>query len=199
MGIEVPVGFAQVVIRLSLLGDAEPMVTTLGIDMTTNFATPAEVAGAIYDALIGADRPCTPAGMINPYALEGVSVSKMEPTGFDTGERIQHTQGTGAGTTLPPNCAVLIRKNTAIGGRHGRGRMYWPPLFRVEGDVSANGVLTSPTNISTVFNLWRIEMEEEPIVGQFYLFHGLGSGVVPTPISSFDCDPLIATQRRRLR
>jgi len=51
------------------------------------------------------------------------------------------TAGTDSGTKTPSNCALLIRKNTAFGGRENRGRMYIPWLTN-KADVGTTGIIS---------------------------------------------------------
>jgi hypothetical protein len=100
---------------------------------------------------------------------------------------------------LPPNCAVLIHKSTARGGRRGRGRMYLPWTV-LEANVDEVGVLTSTviTSHNAAVSSWQAALSSggNPLV----LLHAPGKTATPAPdpVTSMSCDRLIATQRRRL-
>lgn len=104
--------------------------------------------------------------------------------------------GTSGGTTVLPQVAALIKKNTGHGGRQGAGRTYLPGINTAS--TTAGGSLsgTGPAVISAAFESWRTDMEalNLPLV----LLHADDSAT-PFPIISFTCETLLATQRRRLR
>jgi hypothetical protein len=113
--------------------------------------------------------------------------------------------GTAATTMFPPNVAVLIKKRTALGGRRGRGRMYFP-WFLGEGDADERGSISAAVqaNLSAACENFRLAIAAAsgavpgtPMV----LLHStapLGPAVAPTPVIALVVDPLVATQRRRL-
>lgn len=108
--------------------------------------------------------------------------------------------GTGGATgdASPPNLSVLVRKNTGVGGRTGRGRMYVPGM--TDGNLLDGGVIGS-----SVVSDWQQGFDD--------FFDALGaSGIVPallhdedSPVSapyiitSFSVQARAATQRQRLR
>jgi hypothetical protein len=96
------------------------------------------------------------------------------------------------------NTAYLVHKNTAFGGRTGRGRCYIPGV--VEASVGPDGDLLDATQtaITTDFQAWRTEIIALDLVP--VVLHGPGHGALaPRPITSFACDGFAATQRRRMR
>jgi hypothetical protein len=116
----------------------------------------------------------------------------------DTGPSALHSAvepGAGDSAAAPPNVSVLVRKNTALGGRKGRGRMYIPGV--AEADSDGAGVMSSVRQAA-----WQAQADT------FLVAAALGglAGVVlhedattPTPIISLAVDGRVATQRRRLR
>lgn len=94
-----------------------------------------------------------------------------------------------------PQCAFLLRKITALGGRKMHGRMYLPGVN--EQDIDAYGVVVGSklTELTTQWNTFLGDMANSSFY--WYLLH---QGVTaPTPIDSYLWDTLSATQRRRLR
>lgn len=97
-----------------------------------------------------------------------------------------------------PSVAALIQKNTALGGRAGRGRMYVPGV--PETLVNSSGQLVAPydTQLTDAFEAFRAQLlaaDIEPV-----LLHGVSSPItIPTVITSFTASTRVATQRRRLR
>jgi hypothetical protein len=62
---------------------------------------------------------------------------------FTTGESTAApTRGLASQSSLPPNCAALVRKHTDVGGRKNRGRIYLP-WFVNEGSVDELGNIDS--------------------------------------------------------
>lgn len=118
-----------------------------------------------------------------------------------TGPSAENTSalaGSAAGSQAPPNVAVLVTKNTAFGGRAGKGRMYLPPLN--ETSLTADGLIDSSlraaiqVDVDVFFN--AIEARGWlPVV-----LHGANSPLsTPSVIQSYAVDGRVATQRRRLR
>jgi hypothetical protein len=106
--------------------------------------------------------------------------------------------GGGSGSPAPPGISVLIRKQSAAGGRANRGRLFMPGI--ADEDMVAGGALAS--GIQAAFqgaadDLWgaMVAAELSPVV-----LHAANSPVTtPTPIVSLSVDAVVATQRRRQR
>jgi hypothetical protein len=94
-----------------------------------------------------------------------------------------------------PNVAYLVKKNTGVGGRKNRGRMYVPGC--VETKVDSAGIVT-PTFQATLqgnFTDWQ----EAAAVANFTMQILHNSVVDPTVVTSLFVESTVATQRRRLR
>lgn len=190
MGTFVPPGFGLISVEYSLVGDPEPMFTTWGVTLT--------------------DVP-TPADLLAYYITDVQELTHMMSTdytaiaihcavGQDGGppvlvDRALADAGTGSAAACPQNVAVLIKKQTALGGRHGRGRTFWPGI--PEGQVNSAGVIGS-----TALGDWQdaanfLEAFTDPF-GPPVLLH-VDASITPTPITGFLVDGRVATQRRRLR
>lgn len=201
-------GQAQVVAVIQLLGDPEPMNVTLGVDgaVTPNTTTTAVQTmfeefeanilpnlGGAYTLLRVLWQQATAGGVIEV-------ASSNDPAPFALG-----------GTVLPSNCAVLIHKHTAGAGRGRSGRMFWPGV--PESAADAGGVLSEAyfgdmaSGVSDLYTSWNAGDE----LPGLYLNHGptKDPGSDPptytppvelqTSITGFSLDPVIATQRRRMR
>jgi len=143
------------------------------------------------------------AGSIDEYygsncVLVGVDV-KFGPNATGpsaTGET--STQGNAGTSTVPPNVSVLIQKQTALGGRAGRGRLYFPAI--PEAQVDGSGLVSSTwtDGLDVEFAAMAVAWGAgglEPVV-----LHGAGSPLTtPTPITDFVAAGQCATQRRRNR
>ena len=104
--------------------------------------------------------------------------------------------GVRSGATSPPNVSSLIQKRTAFRGRENHGRFYWPGLLN-DSEVADNGVIDS-TRFVNLKESW--EQIFDALVGdelQPFILHN--SDTDPTPVTNFVYQPVIATQRRRLR
>jgi hypothetical protein len=110
-----------------------------------------------------------------------------------------------AGSTAPANCAALVHKRTARGGRRGRGRLYIPWCILVA-DLGESGIIsgTRITTITAAVAAWSAQVTS--LVGPPVVLHrpstpGTAHPTVPgspNPVTSYVVDPLIGTQRRRL-
>lgn len=200
MGVVIPVGFGQWTLPFSLAADLEPMVITCGFqdDGVTNANS---IADQITNPLFA-----TPTFAASSYPVQytigpaEVVVNRTMGTFAGVGTTIR--AGTGAQQVLPNNCAILVSKLTNRGGRRGRGRLYLPPAFIAEGNVTVNGSLLASVrdSITLDFETWRAAVTATPF--DLQLLHSdppVGSPPPPDPIVGFICSGTIATQRTRLR
>jgi hypothetical protein len=204
MPLIIPVGFGQAVYTFSLLGDDEPVVCTLGHDLTE--------AGSNYESAANDLLDMAGLNMMDQitshYTLQSVTLYVGQDGGppaiyesSDTGH-----QGGAVQAPLPQNCAQLVRKRTGAAGRRGRGRMYWPGI--IEGNVSETGVIASGylADLQSNANAWHAALLAglggvgpalPPVI--LHRSEGIGTEPPPTPVTSFQVDNVIATQRQRLR
>lgn len=145
-------------------------------------------------------------------SLAGTRV-KLGPT--DTGPFAYVASGT-AGTNVAsgsaPSVAFLIRKNSALGGRQGTGRMFQPVAG--ENSVDHTGTVDSAfrTTLQTAYTAFFGALQS--VSYPMYLLHNHGTRrslkngelsitVVnpraPTEVTSLSVDSIVATQRGRLR
>jgi len=190
----IPTGFAQANWRFT--GAAVPTGAqfTCGFDVD-GAVTAQEAATLLVETWNAGD-------MIEYYGsncvLVGVDV-KFGPNATGpsaTGET--STQGNAGTSTVPPNVSVLIQKQTALGGRAGRGRLYFPAI--PEAQVDGSGLVSSTwtDGLDVEFAAMAVAWGAgglEPVV-----LHGAGSPLTtPTPITDFVAAGQCATQRRRNR
>lgn len=107
--------------------------------------------------------------------------------------------GTRNMSSISSNVAALVRKFTNIPGRKGRGRMFIPWSVP-ETNVDEIGQITGGTEIAdwnTALAAWIADAttEGQPLV----LLHNDNGATAPSPITSMVLDPVVGTQRRRLR
>lgn len=194
MTLVIPPGFGLAAYRFSLVGDPEPMVSTIGVDTQWGVSGPQELADKLADDFM--------AGFINTslqnaYTFLGVTIYVGTGGGGNIIYEAPRTHvGANNGQALPQNVAVLVRKTTASPGRSGRGRMFLPPLILAEGEVSSNGMIQ--TNLLGVY---QTRINNAFLGDGFVILHDSETpgNLAPTPITGLILDPQVATQRRRLR
>jgi hypothetical protein len=190
----IPVGFAQA--NWKFTGNCVPngAEITMGLDITGTALTTPEIAEACFLSYSGnmMDQHATAITLVSCLVKEGPNNTgaSAEFTGA--------TAGTVTGDTELPQGAVLVRKNTALGGHAGSGRNYLPGFN--ENLFSSNGQAAGP-DVAGIQGAWD-DFIASLLVSELVpvLLHSEGSPITtPTPITSFSVQALAATQRRRLR
>ncbi len=190
MTLLIPTGFAQASWRFSLANDAEPMVTTIGLDVS---AGSVQAAADDFADLWLSQFPAS--NMAAGWTYLG-AVLRVGTGGAPLiVEAPRNVAGTSGGASLPNNCALLIKKITGLGGRSGRGRMFVPITSVGEDSVSPTGVIT-PATVTSLQTAWTALKNG---MVPFLLHDSLSPVTTPTPITSLVVDGRIATQRRRMR
>lgn len=193
----IPSGSCLALYRFVISGDSEEMVITCGHDPDVD--TPVNLANELFDAF-GDTMFTAYAGA--QVSFVGVDV-QIGTTSSGEGPYISATStlpminSVSASALVPQNTAALITKVTDAPGRRGRGRMYMPGTV-TEASVDSVGFLTAAavTGRQTALNNWHARLladSHDPL-----LLHAT-TPVLPTPITSFVQQALVATQRRRLR
>jgi hypothetical protein len=189
----IPAGFGQANIRFE--GAAAPT----GAELTLGFqqlgaGSPSDVA-TIISALVVTDiMPVLSDDLIHTGVLVKFGPTATGPSAFVA----NNTAGSVTGDADVANVSILVRKNTALGGRAGSGRWFVPgasqDLFQENSRMTVGDDLVYD-GIWEDFRTGLIAADIVPVV-----LHSVGSPVnTPTPITEFKTDPLAATQRRRLR
>lgn len=108
--------------------------------------------------------------------------------------------GNAAGANSTPNCSRLVHKN--IAGQVGRraGRMYLPPP--AEADVDENGTIAGAHIVALdaaleAFKDGVTDGDQHACV--VHKIEATGGASPNSQITTFTTDPMLATQRRRLR
>lgn len=202
MATVIPPGYALATIILRLANDPEDMVITFGIELGGSFDAPTTM-GNIRDAFTDTGSVGPISRISNAYTFAAVELA----IGQDGGPPIRtelavNVAGTDTAPPLPQNCAVLVRKLSALPGREGKGRMYVPGF--AEGGVSPNGVIDSVnlTALQTRWDNFRAGVIVTDQVDNMVVLHSspqAGGTPLPTPVTNLIVDNVIATQRRRLR
>jgi hypothetical protein len=196
----IPAGFAHVVHSYSLVGDNERMAYTYGIALGD---LPLDGLNGVAEQLHGLtaqnlwDLPAP------EYALESTEVQGAGTPGDPgpVGVFVSRIGGTGTNSHLPQNSSTLIHKRSGAGGRRNRGRLNFIPPG--EASVANNGAINpaSVTGFQTRFTAWLQAIQALTAVADMVILHSIGISTVPPPtvVTSLTVDPVISTQRRRLR
>lgn len=199
----IPPGFAEARIVMSATGDPRPWTVTLGIDVSD--------AGGDYEGVADKVR----VSYAQSFLIGQSTLVRLDSVelliGQDGGDPLTvsspaSSSGGTASAMLPQNCAVLVQKRSGVAGKRNRGRMFIPLMAR-EAQVDGVGVIDADERdayqVTADLFLEKL-LSDEP--GTFtpappVILHTAGVGVdpTPTPITRFIVDPVIATQRRRLR
>lgn len=108
-------------------------------------------------------------------------------------------QGGGNFESVPPSVCALVRKNTDVLGRQGRGRMYLP-WFIDETNVGEAGDISSTTTSALQSALNAFYADCEAADCDLEIMHPTTANLThPTKITSFTVESVVATQRRRQR
>lgn len=190
MPVVIPSGFCQATVNFGGNGLAFPGAVVLGFDQGGG-ADPDDVAETIYDTWASTILTLQTSAITLESVLVKFGPNTTGPSGEHTGAEVGGLSGQGS----PSNCAYLVRKNTALGGRRGRGRMYIPGCL--ETSVGSDGAILEP-------DLANIQ-DQVTAFGAALVLAGLpmvvlhSDATTPTPVTTLVVQAVIATQRRRLR
>lgn len=198
----IPVGFAN----------CRYLFTCVGVDHITGFSmgmnwtglTDTELADAA-DTLFTEDVLDGGSGMGTAWTYIGLELTIGALTGADRKfERAASVTGTLSTSTIPPNCAGLVRKRTDFAGRNMRGRVFFPPCMLFDADIDAAGSMSGAlaTSHTILWEAYRVDMAAAD--AELHLIHQYdpevtSDPVAPTPIVQLTMQSKLATQRRRLR
>ncbi len=200
MPLIIPAGFAHVIHSYSLVGDNERMAYTYGIALGDLSGLSLNDVAAQLHGLTSQKLWDLPS---NAYALEQTEVQGTGTTAAPggVGLKVERLVGTGQNSHLPQNSSTLIHKRSGIGGRRHRGRLNFVPPG--EAAVANNGAIdaASINGFQTRFTAWLQEMQALTAVADMVILHSTGTSVAPPPtvVTALIVDPVISTQRRRLR
>lgn len=186
----IPDGFAQFAMHFegSLPYGA---VCTLGCENPTDMNI-SDAAAAFAAALSSADVMHNVASSITLTTID----VKFGPN--DTGPSGSATvdiNGEDTSDPASPNTSFLFKKYTALGGRHGRGRMFWPGV--TEPAVRDNGAIEPATIAAVQAQLDDLVVALATVGLPAVLLHN--DLTAPTELTNMVVDARAATQRRRLR
>lgn len=196
MGVNIPVGFGMASLVYQRDGAPRESISTFAYDPPS--LSPTAHADTIYGLMTNASGPGIPTRIQTGWSFMGVRVTEQDDPGPLQGEHIAQQVGLGSAGALTPNVAVLIRKFTASGGRRNRGRMFVPPVWPPETNVSPNGAIAG-TQLGDLQNWWEFVRAGMTTAGLPIVLLHSQVPFTPTPVTSISVQAIVATQRRRLR
>lgn len=195
-------GFANCSYELKHNGLTRTAFITFGVDPTDT--DPVLIAGKLKTAF------AQPGSLFAVIDSNVTMVSTRVSLGTDGSEDLVGIDATPVAcirslSSLPANCACLVHKITARGGRRGRGRMYIPWCCGSGTTNEAGGLdPTDYTAVANVVDVWKNDVATR--VGPVVLLHrpsapGTEHPTTPGPpniVTTYRVDTTVATQRRRL-
>lgn len=188
----VPVGLAEVRIPFVAIGAPGTYgVVTFGVRPGPG-SEPAVIAEEVWDVYVDTmhDR------LEQDFVAGPIQVTLGTASGDLTAEGTSLAAGPRSDEMEAPAVAMLIKKNTGLGGRQNRGRNFWPFMLSQD-DLTETGDL-SPVALA------------DSQTAAFGFLSGLSAAGVPmvllhrgssdaTDVTSYIVDGRAATQRRRQR
>jgi hypothetical protein len=194
---EIPSGYGIARLRFMMTGKLNEMITTCGYSIDT-LGSPVLAAEAISGYFTGSGHPITAGNMTVGYSYVGCDVTENRGTGPISGTHNELITGTGTGSPMIVNTALIVRKLTIRGGRQGRGRFFFPECFLNEGGVTGRGELDSGSLaiLQAAFAQSLVDWLADGFTAPVIL-HDDGS--TPDAITAFGVESICGTQRRRMR
>lgn len=194
MSVIIPPGYGLARLIFALAGDPEPMNTTFGCISIAE--DPSEWPATINAAFISSGLG-TAANILTQYTWLGSEVTFMDESGPVLYADTLDNLGTRTGIAAPSNCAMLVNKSTARGGRQGRGRFYFPPYQIRNDEVSSTGLITAGIRTTINGRMEAFHVALSTLGMTMVLLHS--DSDAPDTITNLFLQTTIATQRRRLR
>jgi hypothetical protein len=194
----IPPGFAHCRVLFEADGKLNPVITTFGVRLTAGVTNPVTVATGVLTAWT-ASFPA--ADLDSNWAVTGCGVTLGSDGGDGpSGEFLQRTAGSRAGEAATINFCPLVRKNTSLGGRRNRGRMFLPAGYLLESEVSELGVLAAAaiTRVQGNATDFLTAIEAGANTDAMVILHEAAPST-PTLVDSLSVQTLGATQRKRMR
>lgn len=196
MTLILPTNFANARFVFSVTGIQDHMGFGMGLGPDPGLSA-TEIAITCRDAAISSGLFAASA-MSTGWTFQGVSVTKQLVSGPVVGQNLIPVAGTNPQGSPPANCTILVRKNTALGGRRNRGRCNLPVAIMEEPNVDQAGNIT--TSVVTIIQNKVIAFHQALTTGGLnaFLLHSHVDDA-PTEIVSLQVMNQLATQRRRMR
>lgn len=193
----IPPGYAECSIEFWLAGYLRPAVITQGVKITGASDGSGNTVADQFDNAF-----TTP--LLALFDANVTVRNAKAVIGQDGGDPIvQVSTNAGPGTSsresTAPALALMVTKNTALGGRKNRGRNYMPWAL-ADSDVAENGAVnpTRLTSWQTALDTYLDNLEggAGSLLDGAYILH-TDPLTAPTQVTGFSPNPAIRTQRRR--
>ena len=187
---------AQVVYHFRIAGDPEDMLSTIGVDRGAAVAWTDADLSDLFDNYASTVLPHQSVH----YTLVQVDVEVGEIGGKSTRSFVGSEDGGDSGDCLLQNAALLVHKITASVGRGKNGRMYLPGVPAHQANLIGQLDATYVANVNDSLSDWYTTFSTLSVPTAPAVNHGEASPLAPSQgVSLLVLDPLVATQRRRLR
>ena len=203
--LDLPEGFGQSVWTFTGAALRYPANVILGhtiIEADDNPATNAALLVTAFNTHLKAQCP-------NNIILNRVLLKHGPLEDGPAAEANANSAGTGIYTVGASAVAVVVRKNTPIGGKRSHGRSYWP--FAGESAVDPGGLLVTSytTALQTAMNAFYAQLANDHL-GLYLLHRTREPGTLrpddpgapaPAPhlVTNLNVQGVVGTQRRRQR
>lgn len=200
----IPNTFANCYHQFALEGSSHQFGFSVGLDLVVN-SSPDDLASDVFGAFAALDGVGFGIDNIYPqWTFVRVAVTWNQGGVLYSGEFIANEEGTNSANEVPPaNVSMIVKKRTGIAGKKFRGRMYIPCLSLAEASVDDAGNIDPSRydELKADVDNWFTQLGGIDNVNAIVLFHDetTPGDKTPTPISSFQLEAMVATQRRRLR
>lgn len=198
MSLQIPPGYAQASIEHWLDGYPRPAVTTIGLKILGTEVGGLNIADIYWGAYHDAFRELFDTQVSIRDARVVVGQDGGEPMVYSSTSTIK---GTGSRESAPPAIALMVSKNTNLGGRANRGRMFLPWALG-DTSVAENGAIL-PAVVTTAQSCANQFLENlSSPAGEFSLIEAPvilhnDPARLPTVITGFSVNPTVRTQRNR--
>lgn len=199
---QIPVGFGLFTISFKSIYSTKVYSCNFGFSGTIDEGgNPAEDILAYFTAT---GCPAAPASYTDRFQLLGGHVLYRDDVDLLVFDFPSVVAGTGHWESPPSNTSILVQKLTGRAGRSQKGRVYWPAMAVDEAQVDVVGAIDS-TRVGLLQTQWNTLYDQFTPEGySLFLLHG---GTVahpttappPTAVTRFAVEPVVATQRRRMR
>lgn len=193
----IPPGFAECSIEHWLAGYLRPAVTTMGVKISGTEGEDGNVADAFHNAFALAFLDRIDANVTIRSAKAVIGQDGGDPI---VQESTASSTGTSTRDSTAPALALMLTKQTALGGRKHRGRMYFPWAVSDTG-VAENGAVQESTLTNwrascDTFMTWLNVDPTDGLLDGAYILHS-SFETPPTLVTGMSPNPAIRTQRRR--
>ena len=203
--IEIGLGLIVLPLQRSDMSRAAELTFALNVAGVPSAAVAQDAVDDFYDAWQSAYAPSIDTQVtILPASIK---LGDGSTTPFEAVSASAVVNGGDASLKMPPNVALLIRKNSGLGGRRNHGRTYVPFILQQAGVLENGnlgpGIVAGFDLVNAAF-LSQLVTDGNPMVIAHKTFN------VPLPphfvtalhtgplVTSYKTESLIGTQRRRL-